>query len=185
MLELNTSWQRKDSATPSTYYGYTIGLSSSDTDNVWVVRKVTGTSSSGTYSEAVSWSNGEFSYISKWSERANLCVSPSTAVSITYSVINMTHSFGSSTSLNIAWNRISGVDKYRISISESGIVYNYLGHPALNPNNLSPITEEVIPNSGTTASYLYKYATTGKTYSVVVLALNISGSTSSSANINT
>jgi hypothetical protein len=161
------NWIRRDINPPVTYYGYSYDMNAADTDNTWSIKKVT---VSGTV-ETVKWTNGNFDRVSKWSERVASFAVPSGSLGLTCSKENPV---GDNYSLNISWNQLTGVDNYRVVVSENGVIYSDLGTQIYN--NANQVTS-IITNG---ASYIYKYAYTGHTYTVTLSAVNVAGTSASS-----
>ena len=163
------NWLRRDINTPSTYYGYSHDMNAADTDNNWAIKKVT---VSGTV-ETVTWTNGEYNTISKWSERVASFATPAGSLGLTCS--------SSDSSLNVSWNQLTGVDNYQVIISSNNIIYSDLGSQLYNNSNFnsSQITK-VVTNSG---SYAYHHASAGNTYTITLNAVNVAGASSSTVTI--
>jgi hypothetical protein len=165
------NWIRRDINPPVTYYGYSYDMNAADSDNTWSIKKVT---VSGTV-ETVKWTNGDYSSISKWSERAASFATPTGSLGLTCSTDGL--------SLYVNWNQLSGVDNYQVTVSSGNVVYTDLGSELYNNqnSNSSQVTKTVV-NSG---SYAYRYASTGKTYTVRLSAVNVAGASSSTVTITT
>jgi hypothetical protein len=165
-----TNYLRKDYATPSIYYGYSIDPNAASTDFNWSIRKVT----TAANVETVTWSNGDPAKpYAKWNDRVNTFSTPAGSLGLTCSF--------SSPVLNISWNQLSGANRYQVVVSESGKIYSDGGGQIYYNNNATQITKEVI-NGG---SYKYKYASSGLTYTVTLTALNVAGSSASTVTITT
>ena len=163
-----TNYLRKDYATPSIYYGYSIDPNAASTDFNWSIRKVT----TAANVETVTWSNGDPAKpYAKWNDRVNSFSTPAGSLGLTCSF--------SSPVLNISWNQLSGANRYQVVVSESGKIYSDGGGQIYYNNNATQITTEVI-NGG---SYKYKYASSGLTYTVTLTALNVAGSSASTVTI--
>ena len=177
-----TNYLRKDYATPSIYYGYSSDMNAASTDFNWTIRKVT----TAANVETVTWTNGDSAkQYSKWNDRVNSFSTPSGSLGLTCSKGTQ---IGNNVPLVITWNQLSGVNRYQITVSKSGIKYNSLGNQIYsNPNsNSSQITKEIV-NSGT---YTYNYAestngASSNVYSITLTALNVAGSSSSTVTITT
>ena len=165
------NWIRRDINPPSTYYGYSTDMNAADTDNNWSIKKVT---VSGTV-ETVKWTNGNFGKVSKWSDRVASFTTPTGSLGLTCSSSNQ---IGNNVSLDITWNQLAGVDNYQVIVSEGNIKYSDLGSQIYN-TNASQVTSTVKNSSG----YLYKYASTGHTYTVTLNAVNVAGASSSTVTI--
>lgn len=163
------NWLRRDINPPSTYYGYSNDMNAENTDNSWSIKKVT---VSGTV-ETVTWTNGDYSKVSKWSERVASFATPAGSLGLTCS--------SSGTSLNVSWNQLTGVDNYQVIISSNNIIYSDLGTQLYNNKNFNSnqITKTVV-NSG---SYTYYYASAGNTYTITLNAVNVAGASSSTVTI--
>jgi hypothetical protein len=173
-----TNYLRKDYATPSIYYGYSLYPNANSTDSSWSIRKVTSSGSS----ETITWSNGDNSYVSNWNNRVKCFQAPSTSLNATYSVLSTPDSFNSSRkTLSLSWDLIEGVDIYKVTITESGKIYNNDGHQIYNTGFNSGVTKQLI--SGNT--YKYLHGQSGLTYSVTISGSNVVGSTSSTFNMTT
>ena len=83
--------------------------------------------------------------------------------------------------LSISWDLIDGVDIYKVTIKESGKIYNNDGHQIYDNGYNSAITKEVINDNG----YNYKHGQPGLTYSVTISSSNVVGITSSTFNMTT
>jgi len=176
---LSSNWLRRDISPPNVYYGYSNNLSSGDGDSTWSIKKVTTTSV-----ESVTWTNGNVGYVSTWDNRVESFQVPSTPLNVTYNVLDTPDSFNSNRkTLSISWDLITGVDIYKVIVTESGKIYNNEGYQVYdNPNfNDSPSTSNVINRN----SYGYIHAQPGLTYSITVSGSNIGGVTSSTINITT
>lgn len=165
------NWLRRDINPPSTYYGYSHDMNADDTDNTWSIKKVT---VSGTV-ETVKWSNSSYSNISKWSERVASFTTPTGSLGLACSV--------SVPSLNISWNQLSGVDRYELSVSESGKLLSEIGAQIYNNSNFNnaQFTKELI----NTGNYSFNAASSGLTYSITLRAVNVIGSSSSTITVTT
>ena len=165
-----TNYLRKDTATPTIYYGYSSDLNAASTDFNWSIRKVT----SGATVETVTWSNGDPAKpYAKWNDRVNSFITPAGSLGLTCSF--------SSPVLNISWNQLSGANRYQVVVSESSKIYSDGGGQIYYNNNATQITKEVI-NGG---SYKYNYASSGLTYTVTLTAVNVAGSSASTVTITT
>lgn len=176
-----TNYLRKDYATPSIYYGYSIDPNAASTDFNWSIRKVT----TAANVETVTWSNGDPAKpYAKWNDRVSSFITPSGSLGLTCSkgVQN-----GNNVPLNITWNQLSGANRYQVVVSKSGIIYSDSGNQIYyNPNfNTTQITKEIV-NGG---SYTYNFAesTNGlspsNVYSVTLTAINVAGSSASTVTI--
>ena len=177
-IYLSIDCLRKETATPSVYYGYAQSVSAIDTDSVWAIRRIPTTGAT----DSVSWNDGKLlSHSAKWSERAQCFATPSGSLGVTWSITNYQNSFAITYSnINISWTDLSGVNLYRILISDNlGVIYNYLGEPFKNTYVTTPLTSEITNNS-----YLFR-GTTNMTYSVSVTGVNVIGSTTSTVSIKT
>lgn len=173
-----TNYLRKDYATPSIYYGYSLDPNAASADSNWAIRKVTTSASA----ETVTWSNGNVSYLSTWNNRVKTFQAPSTSLNATYSVLSTPDSFNSvRKTLSISWDLIDGVDIYKVTITESGKIYNNDGYQIYDNGYNSAITKEVINDNG----YNYKHGQPGLTYSVTISSSNVAGITSSTFNMTT
>ena len=174
-----TNYLRKDYATPSIYYGYSLLANANSTDFSWSIRKLT---TSGN-DEIVTWSNGStVQYISNWNNRVNCFQAPSTSLNATYSVLSTPDSFNSSRkTLSLSWDLIEGVDIYKVTITESGKIYNNDGYQIYNTGSNSGVTKDLINRN----SYNYLHGQSGLTYSVTISGSNLVGSTSSNFNMTT
>jgi hypothetical protein len=163
------NWLRRDINPPSTYYGYSKDMNAADTDNTWSIKKVT---VSGTV-ETVTWTNGGYGEISKWSDRVASFTTPTGSLGLTCST--------DSSFLYVTWNQLSGVDNYQVTISSNGVIYSDLGAELYNNQNFNPsqVTKTVV-NSG---SYVYRHASAGNTYTVALSAVNAVGSSASTVTI--
>jgi hypothetical protein len=165
-----TNYLRKDYATPSIYYGYSIDPNAASTDFNWSIRKVT----TATNVETVTWSNGDPGKpYTKWNDRVASFATPTGSLGLTCSTDGL--------SLYVNWNQLAGVDNYQFVVSSNNIIYSDLGTQLYdNPNfNSSQITKTVV-NSG---SYAYRYASAGNTYTVTLSAVNVIGASSSTVTI--
>ena len=163
------SWLRRDISSPTTYYGYSNDMNAADTDNTWSIKKVT---VSGTV-ETVTWTNGGYSEISKWSERVASFATPAGSLGLTCST--------DGSSLYVNWNQLTGVDNYQVTISSNNIIYSDLGTQLYNNRNFnSTQITKTVTNSG---SYAYRYASAGNTYTVSLNAVNVAGSSASTVTI--
>lgn len=170
------NWLRRDISPPNVYYGYSNDINSTDSDSVWLIKKI---ATSGSV-ESVSWSNGSLmSYLSTWDNRVESFQQPTGSLAVTYSVDN----YNSVSVLNLSWNQLIGVDRYQVVVSESGKIYSDLGSEIYNnPNfNTIQITKEVKNDN----RYSYIKASPGLTYSVTVTGVNVIGTTSSTVTITT
>jgi hypothetical protein len=170
------NWLRRDINPPTTYYGYNSNMNASDSDDNWSIKKVT---VSGTV-ETVKWSNGSYVYNSIWSNRVRSFQTPSGSLGVTcstnaYNVNNI--------ALDISWNILTGVDKYRVIVSESGNVYSDGGYVVYNNSNFnnSVLTSELSNNN----RYVYDQGLYGKTYSITIIGVNVIGTTSSTITVTT
>jgi hypothetical protein len=162
------SWIRRDISGSNVYYGYSSDMNAADTDNNWSIKKIT---TSGSV-ETVKWTNGSYGYDSKWSERVASFATPTGSLGLTCSV--------NTPILNINWSQLSGVDKYRLSIVESGKLLSEIGAQIYN-NSSAQFTKELI----NTGSYNFNAASRGLTYSITVTAVNVIGSSASTITVTT
>lgn len=159
------------------YYGYANNLSTSDSDNNWSIRLMTGTGS--TFD--IKWANNDkLNFISKWSEKESYFQDPNTLYSswedtgVTYSVSNLNET---KYVLNVEWDEIPGVDYFNIKIkNEKGNL--------VNNNNVEIYN---IYSSINTESFINKlkykfYGLIGKTYSFEISAFNSYGKLTKSFN---
>ena len=170
------NWLRRDISPPNVYYGYSTNINSTDSDSVWLIKKI---ATSGSV-ESVSWSNGSLmSYLSTWDNRVESFQQPTGSLGVTYSVNN----YNNVAVLNLSWTQLVGVDRYQVVVSESGKIYSDLGSEIYNnPNfNTIQITKEVKNDN----KYSYIKASPGLTYSVTVTGVNVIGTTSSTVTITT
>jgi hypothetical protein len=174
-----TNYLRKDYATPSIYYGYSLDQNAASADSSWSIRKVTTSASV----ETVTWTNGNsVDYISTWNNRVKSFQVPSTSLNATYSVLSTPDSFNSvRKTLSISWDLIDGFDIYQVTIKESGKIYNNDGYQIYDNGSNSTITKEVINDN----VYKYKHGQPGLTYSVTISSSNVAGITSSTFNMTT
>jgi hypothetical protein len=179
-IDLANDWLRKDNATASStvYYGYAVDPASATASSVWAIRKVTTSGSVDT----VTWNENIFlSYNAVWNDRVETFIAPTASLNLTYSVTSNTNSFAVvSSRINSSWTDIKGVNQYRISITDqNGVLYDYLGNPFSNTYATTRLTSVQSNNS-------YQFiGVPSMTYSLSVTALNIAGSTSSTATIKT
>jgi hypothetical protein len=178
-----TNYLRKDYATPSIYYGYSIDPNAASTDFNWSIRKVT---TSGNV-ETVTWTNGDPGKpFAKWNDRVNSFATPTGSLGLTCSKGTQ---IDNNVPLNITWNQLSGANRYQVVVSKNSIVYSDLGSQIYyNQNgNTNQITKEIV-NDGI---YIYNFAesTNGLSpsniYSITVTAVNVIGSSSSTVTITT
>ncbi len=101
-MDLSNDWLKKDSGTPSVYYGYATTTAASS-DALWAIRKVTTDSTV----ETVTWNdNSTLLYNAIWDDRVATFISPTSSISITWSVASTANSFGITNSLiNISWGK--------------------------------------------------------------------------------
>lgn len=170
------NWLRRDISPPNVYYGYSTNINSTDSDSVWLIKKI---ATSGSV-ESVSWSNGNLgSYLSTWNNRVESFQQPTGSLGVTFSVDN----YNNNTVLNLSWSQLTGVDRYQVVVSESGKIYSDLGSELYyNPNfKTVQITKEVTNDN----KYSYTRAFTGRTYLVTVTGVNVIGTTASTVTITT
>lgn len=166
MINLEQDFIKFETNGEFAYYGYNNNPSSSEDDNSWSIRLLTGTSSEFD----VKWSNGsKLNYISKWSDRASyFFVDGSQSISATWSagVPNYYNNYR----LDVSWDDIPGMDKYDIIIKDNdGNVLNKNGHVI---NNI--YTNYIKTDTTNKGSYSF-YATKGLTYSFTIKADNAYG----------
>jgi len=178
-----TNYLRKDYATPSIYYGYSIDPNAASTDFNWSIRKVT----TAANVETVTWSNGDPAKpYAKWNDRVSSFSTPAGSLGLTCSKGTQ---IDNNVPLNITWNQLSGANRYQVVVSKNSIVYSDLGSQIYyNSNgNTNQITKEIV-NGG---SYIYNFAesTNGLSpsniYSITLTAFNVAGSSSSTVTITT
>ena len=178
-----TNYLRKDYATPSIYYGYSIDPNAASTDFNWSIRKVT----TAANVETVTWSNGDPGKpLAKWNDRVSSFSTPAGSLGLTCSKGTQ---IDNNVPLNITWNQLSGVDRYQIVVSSNSIIYSDGGNQVYNnPNfNNNQITKEIV-NGG---SYTFNYAESSNgaspsnVYSITVTAINVAGSSASTITVNT
>jgi hypothetical protein len=173
-----TNYLRKDYATPSIYYGYSLYPNANSTDFSWSIRKVTTSGST----ETITWSNGDNSYVSNWNNRVKCFQGPTASLNATYSVLSTPDSFNSSRkTLSLSWNLLEGVDIYQVTVKESGKTYNNDGYQIYDNGSNLTVTKQLINGN----SYRYLHGQPGLTYSVTISGSNVVGSTSSTFNMLT
>lgn len=167
------NYLRKDSSGSNIYYGYSSRINPSDSDPVWSIRLVSGTSS-----ETVTWSNGNpILQISIWDNRLGYFTS-SSSLNLTYSV--GTYSSGSRY-ISLGWDNLNGVDIYKLEISNGSQLYNENGQVVYKNANFDNDPSIRVYNKN---EYKWGYAESGKTYSVVLSSYNVvDGWQSEAANI--
>jgi len=178
-----TNYLRKDTATPTIYYGYSSDLNAASTDFNWSIKKVT---TSGNV-ETVTWSNSDPEKpLAKWNDRVASFATPTGSLGLTCSKGTQV---GNNVPLNITWNQLSGANRYQIVVSESSIIYSDSGNQVYyNPSfNNSQITIEIV--NGSSYTFNYAQSTNGLSpsniYSISVTAINVAGSSSSTTTVNT
>ena len=182
-MDLVNGWLRRDTVgTASVYYGYAINVGTADTDRAWAIRKVTTTSNSSVI-DSVSWTDNDMTlFNAKWSERVANFSTPSGSLGITYSTTTDTFS---NVSINASWTILSGVNTYKVTITDqSGVLYGPVKIPRnqvfLNNYGGERITEKLI------ATNAYNFiGATGMTYSLTITGVNTIGTTSSTVTIKT
>jgi hypothetical protein len=182
-MDFNNAWLRRDTVgTASIYYGYAVNVASTDTDRVWSIRKISTTSNSSVV-DTVTWSDNEMlSYNGKWSERVANFTTPSGSLGITYSKTTDTFS---NVTINTTWTILSGVNTYKVTITDqNGVLYGSVKTPRnqvfLNNYGGERITDRVVGNNG------YNFiGTTGMTYSLTITGVNTIGTTASTVTITT
>lgn len=179
-MDFNSVWLRRDTVgTASIYYGYTVNVASGDTDRVWSIRKITTT---GTV-DSVSWSDNEsMVYNAKWSERVANFTTPAGSLGVTYSKTTDTFS---NVSIGSSWTILSGVNTYKVTITDqNGVLYGPVKTPKnqifLNNYGGERITDKLIGLN----SYNF-IGSTGMTYSLTITGVNTIGTTSSTVTITT
>jgi hypothetical protein len=168
-LDLANGYVRKDGSSASNvYYGYSLSQNPADGEFVYSIRRVT--TAAGV--ETITWSNGDPNgFISSWSGRTFSFTTPATSLGLTWSTSGYT--------TTLTWTAITGVNKYFVSVRNSGnVLLTDTGFPQQGPNSNQSYSEFVV--NGT--SYFQKFLQDG-TYSVLVQATNVTGSTSSTATI--
>jgi hypothetical protein len=177
-MDLSNDWLRRDVGTNSVYYGYSTSVASGDTDRNWAILKI---STVGTV-DSVSWNdNYRLEYIAKWSERVSNFTTPSGSLGITYSTANDAFS---NVSINTSWNFLSGVNTYKVIVTDqNGVLYGSVKRPENQPFSngygAERITEKVLTNS------FGFVGVTGMTYSINITGINSVGTTSSSITVTT
>jgi len=178
-----TNYLRKDYATPSIYYGYSIDSNAASTSFNWSIRKVT----TAANVETVTWTNGDpGNPFAKWNDRVSSFAIPSGSLGLTCSKGTQ---IGNNVPLNITWNQLSGANRYQVVVSKDSIVYSDLGYQIYyNPNgNINQITKEIV--NGDSYTYNFAESTNGLSpsniYTVTLTALNVAGSSASTITITT
>ena len=136
MINLEQDFTKFETNGDLAYYGYT-NIQSSDSDNKWSIRLLTGTGS--TFD--VKWSNGEkLNFISKWSEKEDyFTYSPTASFGLTWSM--------SGSNLSVEWDDLPGYDIWKVSIlNESGKLVNVNSVEIFN--KWSEIFTEIINSNG-------------------------------------
>jgi hypothetical protein len=168
MINLETDWIKYESIGATAYYGY--AEPGTDTSSkAWSIRQVVGTGSS----MSVFWNvNKQFIYTGIWDNKESHFSYASASVSLTWSTIESTNSFGiTKTSVNMNWTDISGIDYYQLVISDqNGQVYNSLFETNRNPYVINQITTQT---TGNTYQFI---GVPNMTYSVSVSNINAAGS---------
>lgn len=168
------NYNRMDSSSASnTYYGYSMNVTNQDTDNAWVIRKVT----SGSVSQTV-WANDEKSFYSNWSNRYSYFGNPTQSLNLTYSYSTTVKGNATYRNAIVSWSPVNGVDKYYYTVTDvNGNVINYTGQfwPSVNPRYYTGFLINQY-------AFQQSFALPG-TYSINITAQNSSGSTSSTFTI--
>jgi hypothetical protein len=187
-LDLANGYSRKDSASASNvYYGYSTNPNPADTDLTFAIRLVN--TAAGV--ENVKWSNGEPIFISSWTGRTFSFIAPTTALNLTYSLTTNTTYYNRPTftqslplgsfknySGSFTWSSINGVNKYLVTVKDnSGNILDKNGLKLKGP--YAPNWTVNYPN---TYAHSQGFIDSG-TYTVMVTAQNLGGSTSSTATI--
>jgi hypothetical protein len=179
MIDLSNNWLRRDVGTNSVYYGYAVNVASGDTDRCWSILKLT---TVGTV-DSVSWTDNEMlSHNSKWSERVENFSTPSGDLGITYSTTTDTFS---NVSIDSSWTILSGVNTYKVSVTDqNGVLYGSVKRPTNQPflNNYSAerITDKLV--GGNAYNFI---GTIGMTYSLTITGINTIGIIESTITITT
>lgn len=179
-MDLSNDWLRRDVVgTSSVYYGYAINVASNDSDRVWSILKI---ETIGTV-DTVYWNDNErMSSTAKWTERVNNFSTPSGSLGITYSKTTDTFS---NVSISSSWTILSGVNTYKVTITDqNGVLYGPVKTPKnqifLNNYGAERITDKLIGLN----SYNF-IGSTGMTYSLTITGVNTIGTTSSTVIITT
>ena len=167
-LDLANGYQRKDSASASNvYYGYAMTQNPTDADLVWSIRKINTAASV----ETVSWANGEPSaFSSSWTGRTFSFATPTGTLGLTWSFLSTYNAI-------FTWNAISGVNRYLITVSNSGLL-NRNGTLKQGPYITATYTSDYINQYTHVQSFL-----DAGTFSVTVTAVNVAGSLNATASI--
>lgn len=163
------NYLRKEISGSDVYYGYSSTMNPSDSDPVWSIRLVSGTSS-----ETVTWSNGNASIQkSIWDNRTDYFTSQA-ALNPTYSVVTGTSSLGNVpyAQIQLGWDDLSGVDIYSLSIYENGQLLSDSGYSVYSNPNFDNDPSIKIFNKN---SYTWNHAKIGVTYSIILTSYNVVG----------
>jgi hypothetical protein len=178
MINLEQDFIKFETDGQLAYYGYTNNIGASDSDNVWSIRLMTGTSSQFD----IQWSNNtKLNFISKWSEKEDYFqFDGSASFGLTWSTTNSSEY---KYALNVEWDDLEGYDIYNISIFNDG------GN-LVNKNNIqiynvwSDIsTDVVLSNGGSKLNYTF-YTPFGLTYSFKLESSNVAGKLSENFNFS-
>ena len=174
-MDLSNEWLRRDVGTVSVYYGYARNVASTDSDRSWSILKI---STVGTV-DSVSWNdNSKLEYIGVWNDRVANFTTPSGSLGITYSTVK--GSFNSVT-INSSWSYLTGVNTYKISITDqNGVLYSSMGSPFLN----NYVTERITTIVKGDNRFVFN-GESGMTYSFTLTGVNTIGSSASTVTIVT
>jgi len=170
------NWLRRDINPPDVYYGYSTDYNAADGDAKWSIKKVT---VSGTV-ETVTWTNGNpKSAVSIWDDRVDCFISPSGPIGLTGNAVTLSGNLV----LQLGWSLLSGVDSYQIVVADAdkGTIFTDGGYVLYSSGYNSMLTYEVFSKD----NYTYTKPEIGKTYSVTVTAVNVTGNIDETVTIST
>jgi len=170
-LDLANGYLRYDSASASNlYYGYNLNPNAIDSESTWLIRRINTTANV----QSIKWANGDMTaFTSNWTNRASYFTAPAGNMVFTYSK--------SGSTVTLGWTALSGVDNYVITSKDvNSNILDRKGNIISPSQYNNPLYTDVVKNA---TAYTLNYASAG-TYSVTLIGINVSGSTSSSYTIS-
>ena len=159
MIDL-TNWLKRDGdGSVPTYYGYAMP-GTTDSDNKWLIRRLTGSTSGDEFQFA----DNDFMFDGIWGNRTLYFETPVSAVTLS-------NSAATSQFINVQWDLIPGVAKYYVTVKKAG-----------DTATVAPWSEKL---SKTPVAQIEKGLETNTSYDITVRAWNRAGQTSTTWRIST